>query len=103
MAGIELIISSICNATFCNAVYDNPITDSQLTRKQMVYNDLAKQINGKNLKIATYNNYPLSWVERSANGTLYGYGIAFDIVEILKKNLISHMTRNHCSALQIAA
>ncbi|KAG6455016.1 hypothetical protein O3G_MSEX008987 [Manduca sexta] len=60
-------------------------TRLQLTRKQMVYNDLAKQINGKNLKIATYNNYPLSWVERSANGTLYGYGIAFDIVEILKK------------------
>lgn len=29
----------------------------------------------------------MSWVEQGANGTLIGHGVAFQIVEILKKKL----------------
>nr|QRF71035.1 ionotropic receptor [Semiothisa cinerearia] len=85
MAGAELIISAICNATFCEAVYDNPISDIRLTKKQSDILNLTKEINGKHLRIATYNNYPLSWVEKGDNGTLVGFGVAFAIVDILQE------------------
>nr|AII01114.1 ionotropic receptor [Dendrolimus houi] len=84
MAGIDLIISTICNATFCEVIYDNPKELPQ-TRTQSELYYLAKEINGKHLKIATYDNYPISWVEKAENGTNVGRGTAFIIVEILQK------------------
>nr|AOG12850.1 ionotropic receptor [Eogystia hippophaecolus] len=82
---MELIISSICNATFCEAVYDNPLIESQLTKTQIELLALAEELNGKHLKIGTYNNYPLSWTERADNGTLIGGGVAFTIIDILRE------------------
>ncbi|XP_048480884.1 glutamate receptor ionotropic, delta-1 [Plutella xylostella] len=85
MAGIELLISSICyNATFCDAYYDNSGLDERLTKKQNEFLALRSEVNGKHLRIATYNNYPLSYVEE-INGTLVGQGVAFVIVDILRK------------------
>ncbi|CAH2234555.1 jg9175 [Pararge aegeria aegeria] len=46
---------------------------------------MKNAINGKHLKIGTYNNYPLSWTEGSENGTIYGCGVAFVLVNILRK------------------
>ncbi|XP_049888144.1 glutamate receptor ionotropic, delta-2 [Pectinophora gossypiella] len=83
--GLELIISTICNATFCEPVYDNPLLDGQLTKKQAALQSLINDLNGKHLKVATYTNYPLSWVERSENGTLTGQGVAFVIMDVLRK------------------
>ncbi|XP_028038422.1 glutamate receptor ionotropic, delta-2 isoform X2 [Bombyx mandarina] len=85
MAGIELIISSICNATICNAVYDNPLTDGHMSQKESETLLLANEINGKHLKIGTYNNFPLSWIERDENGTVQAYGVAFKIIDILQQ------------------
>ncbi|XP_068628204.1 glutamate receptor ionotropic, delta-2 [Battus philenor] len=83
--GLELLFSTICNASFCKNVYDNPFIDSRLTNKQTEILNLIHNLNGKKLKIGTYNNYPLSWVEKDANGTLRGRGVAFSIVEILRQ------------------
>nr|AXF48864.1 ionotropic receptor IR33 [Lobesia botrana] len=84
MAGIELIISSICNATFCEVVYDNTQSDTELTKQQTEFLDLKNELNGKHLKIGTYDNYPLSWVTID-NGTLIGNGVAFIVLEILQE------------------
>ncbi|CAG9563300.1 unnamed protein product [Danaus chrysippus] len=46
---------------------------------------LKNEVNGKHLKIGTYNNYPMSWTERLENGTLVGRGVAFVIVDILRE------------------
>nr|ALT31618.1 glutamate receptor ionotropic 1 [Cnaphalocrocis medinalis] len=85
--GIELILSTVCNATFCEAIYDNFPLDAARSRKAELYDALASEFNGKHLKIGTYNDRPMSWVEQGANGTLIGHGVAFQIVEILKKKL----------------
>ncbi|XP_028160886.1 glutamate receptor ionotropic, delta-2 isoform X1 [Ostrinia furnacalis] len=83
--GIELIISTICNATFCEPVYDNPVLESHTSSNLHQYRDLIKELNGKHLKIGTYNNRPFSWVERGENGTLIGNGVSFVLVDILQK------------------
>ncbi|KAL0839781.1 hypothetical protein ABMA28_016419 [Loxostege sticticalis] len=83
--GIELIISSICNATFCQPVYDNPLLERQASSSIDQYRDLIKEINGKHLKIGTYNNRPISWVERGEDGALIGRGVSFVLVDILQK------------------
>nr|QIJ45760.1 ionotropic receptor [Glyphodes pyloalis] len=46
---------------------------------------MIQEMNGKHLKIATYDNRPMSWVEKGENGTLIGCGVAFVIVGILQK------------------
>nr|AGY49253.1 putative ionotropic receptor [Sesamia inferens] len=85
MAGIELIISSICNATFCeipyNDTYKGPDTSET---KEIKFRNLMKEVNGKNLKVTTYNNTPLSWTEWH-NDTVVGKGVAFIIMDILRK------------------
>ncbi|XP_026326417.1 glutamate receptor ionotropic, delta-2 [Hyposmocoma kahamanoa] len=82
---MENIISSICNDTFCEAIYDNPLSDSLVSKKQLYLQELAREINGKHLKIATFDNHPSSWVERHDNGTISGGGVAFMIVEVLRE------------------
>ncbi|XP_073966903.1 ionotropic receptor 76b [Choristoneura fumiferana] len=82
MAGMELIISSFCNATFCEVVYDNPPTPTQ---RQVEGPVNKNELNGKHLKVATYDNYPLSWVETTENNTLLGRGVAFEIFGILQQ------------------
>nr|AZB49414.1 ionotropic receptor 76b [Heortia vitessoides] len=83
--GIELIISTICNATFCEPIYDNPILDSLISQNTKQYLALSEEFNGKHFKIGTYNNRPLSWTEKDDNGTLIGRGVAFVLVDILQK------------------
>ncbi|CAH2063025.1 unnamed protein product, partial [Iphiclides podalirius] len=84
-SGVELILSTICNSSFCEAVYDNPNLDSGLTNKQNEMLSMASNLNGKHLRIGTYNNYPLSWTEKESNGTITGHGVAFMIVDILRR------------------
>lgn len=85
MAGVELILATICNATFCDNVFDNPLLDTQLTARQEEIQVLQDEVNGKHLKIATLNNYPLSWTEKLENGTIVGNGVAFIIINILRQ------------------
>ncbi|KAJ2950360.1 hypothetical protein O0L34_g8601 [Tuta absoluta] len=85
-AGLELIISTVCNATFCEAIFDNPLLENILTASEKKLRNLTTELNGKHLKVATYTNYPMSWVERLENGTLVGQGVAFIIMEILKQH-----------------
>ncbi|KAJ8727157.1 hypothetical protein PYW08_015554 [Mythimna loreyi] len=87
MAGIELIISSICNATFCEVPYNETYKGSgtdPMVEKETNYVNLMKEINGKNLKVTTYNNTPLSGSE-FRNGTMVGKGVAFIVMDILRK------------------
>ncbi|XP_013134836.1 PREDICTED: glutamate receptor ionotropic, delta-2 [Papilio polytes] len=46
---------------------------------------LTHNLNGKLLRIGTYNNYPLSWTIQESNGTITGHGVAFAIMEILRQ------------------
>ncbi|CAF4854472.1 unnamed protein product [Pieris macdunnoughi] len=80
MAGLELIFSTVCNATFCGTIDDNPLHDVKPVRHQ-----LENFVNGTHLRIGTINYYPESWVERTENGTYIGRGAAFDLVHILQK------------------
>ncbi|CAK1578631.1 unnamed protein product [Parnassius mnemosyne] len=82
--GIDLIFSAICNASSCESIYDNPFIIG-LTNQQSEILNLGNSLTGKHLRIATYNNYPLSWVKKESNGTITGHGIAFIIVEILRQ------------------
>nr|AOE47987.1 putative ionotropic receptor IR76b [Athetis lepigone] len=85
MAGIELIISSICNATFCEVPYNDTYSGSDaLAEKNTNFMNLMKEVNGKNLRVTTYNNTPLSWTEFH-NGTVVGKGVAFTVMDILRK------------------
>ncbi|XP_052737877.1 glutamate receptor ionotropic, delta-2 [Bicyclus anynana] len=85
MSGVELIFSTLCNATFCENDLGNSLTDTELTLRQNEIQQMKNAINGKHLKIGTYNNYPLSWTEGSDNGTVSGHGVAFVIVNILRE------------------
>ncbi|XP_047517997.1 glutamate receptor ionotropic, delta-2-like [Pieris napi] len=81
MAGLELILSTVCNATFCGSINDNPLHDVKPVRHQ-----LENFVNGMHLRIGTYNYHPDNWVEKTENGTYYiGRGVAFDLVHILQK------------------
>ncbi|XP_021183965.3 glutamate receptor ionotropic, delta-1 [Helicoverpa armigera] len=85
MAGIELIISSICNATFCDVPYGGADKGSEVLTPEVInFKSLMQDVNGKNLKVTTYNNTPLSWTEHH-NGTVVGKGVAFTVMEILRK------------------
>ncbi|CAH0669246.1 unnamed protein product [Spodoptera exigua] len=85
MAGIELIISSICNATFCEIPYNETYqAPDSLVEKDINFMSLMKEVNGKHIKVTTYNNTPLSSTEFE-NGTVVGYGVAFTIMNILRK------------------
>ncbi|VVC91731.1 unnamed protein product [Leptidea sinapis] len=85
MTGLQLILSTVCNATFCESIYDNPLIDTRLSRKQNESTFLTDFVNGRHLKIATFNNYPLSWTERTDNGTIIGHGVAFEVVNVLQE------------------
>ncbi|XP_063375124.1 glutamate receptor ionotropic, delta-2 isoform X2 [Cydia amplana] len=60
MSGLELIISSICNATFCEVVYDNPITEILLSEHKKELLQIAEDLNGKQLKIGTYDQVDMA-------------------------------------------
>ncbi|XP_050672768.1 glutamate receptor ionotropic, delta-1 [Leptidea sinapis] len=59
--------------------------DTRLSRKQNESTFLTDFVNGRHLKIATFNNYPLSWTERTDNGTIIGHGVAFEVVNVLQE------------------
>ncbi|CAH2092215.1 unnamed protein product [Euphydryas editha] len=89
MTGIELIFATICNATFCYNAFDNALTSAgvgmQYSTKEIEIQHLKNEVNGKHIKVATYNNYPLSWTERTKNGTIVGHGVAFVLLNILRE------------------
>ncbi|CAB3228669.1 unnamed protein product [Arctia plantaginis] len=85
MGGIELIISSICNATVCEVPYNDTYKGpGEIPENQSRYKDMMKEINGKTIKVATYNNTPLSGTQNK-NGTIVGVGVVFVIMNILSK------------------
>nr|AXY83441.1 putative ionotropic receptor 14 [Conopomorpha sinensis] len=82
--GVELLLASICfNATFCDFFYDNTFEREKLDKRQMQL--LKDDLNGKHVKIGTYNNFPLSWVDSTPDGKLVGRGLSFILVDILQK------------------
>ncbi|XP_014358169.2 glutamate receptor ionotropic, delta-1 [Papilio machaon] len=83
-SGIDLIFSAVCNASFCENTYNEPLTGSRSSYKQNEMS-LSHDLNGKLLRIGTYDNYPLSWTKKESNGTITGHGVAFAIVEILRQ------------------
>lgn len=45
---------------------------------------LREWINGRHLRIATLEDYPLSYTKRFDNGTVLGLGVAFELIDFLK-------------------
>nr|XP_026491365.1 glutamate receptor ionotropic, delta-2 [Vanessa tameamea] len=87
MAGVQLILATICNASFCNDGFDNPLTATYIPPEKSELQNLKNEINGKHLRIATYNNYPLSFTKRTENGTIIGKGVAFFLINTLREKL----------------
>ncbi|XP_045459507.1 glutamate receptor ionotropic, delta-2 [Melitaea cinxia] len=89
MTGTELILATICNASFCdnafNQVFTNAGATAQISAKETELQRLKNELNGKHIKVATYNDYPMSWTEREENGTLVGHGVAFVLMTILQQ------------------
>ncbi|XP_065360019.1 glutamate receptor 2 [Calliphora vicina] len=46
---------------------------------------LREWINGRHLRIATLEDYPLSYTKRFDNGTVVGLGVAFELIDFLKE------------------
>ncbi|CAK1551986.1 unnamed protein product [Leptosia nina] len=80
MDGLDIIYSTVCNATFCDGGEENPYHDGIAPKKA-----LENFVNGKHLRIGTFQNYPMSWSEKTENGSYIGRGVAFVIFEILQK------------------
>lgn len=56
-----------------------------LRNKKEKLRNMKEWINGKHLKIATLEDYPLSYTELLDNGTRIGRGVSFQIIEFLQK------------------
>ncbi|XP_069355215.1 glutamate receptor ionotropic, delta-2 isoform X2 [Maniola hyperantus] len=56
MTGVELIFSTLCNASFCD--YGSSL--DELTARQNEIQELKNAINGKHLKIGTYNKVDMA-------------------------------------------
>lgn len=56
-----------------------------LRNKKEKLRNMKEWINGKHLKIATLEDYPLSYTEVLENGTRVGHGVSFQIIEFLQK------------------
>lgn len=46
---------------------------------------LKKWLNGRHLRIATLEDYPLSYTKTYENGTVEGWGVAFELIDFLKE------------------
>lgn len=47
--------------------------------------NLREWINGRHLRIATLEDYPLSYTKLHPNGTREGLGVAFELIDFLKE------------------
>ncbi|EDW72688.1 uncharacterized protein Dwil_GK17045 [Drosophila willistoni] len=65
---------------------DAPVeTLEVILRKKRKLSDMRDWINGKHLRIATLEDYPLSYTELLDNGTRIGHGVSFQIIDFLRK------------------
>lgn len=90
MAGIELILAAICLNSTC--LTDTSLSTtatsfisnetSSLAEKERNLANLRNALNGNHLKVATLEDYPLSYTIK-ANGIVIGKGVSFDIVDFL--------------------
>ncbi|KAL9909618.1 ionotropic receptor 76b [Glossina fuscipes fuscipes] len=109
MKGIELMLAALCLSCDFNAddypngvlvmdeIYFTNGSDAEdgkvLTKaKEIVSSDkevqlekLRNWINGRELQIATLEDYPLSYTEVLGNGTRVGSGVAFELIDFLKE------------------
>lgn len=93
MAGIALILSTICLNATCikdtNVVsYEvvAEVANVELSRqlKAIQLQEIAKNLNGQVLLVATLQDPPLSWTEKE-NGTVVIKGVVGDIMKLLMK------------------
>lgn len=56
-----------------------------LRNKKLKLRQMRDWINGKHLRIATLEDYPLSYTQVLDNGTRIGQGVSFQIIEFLQK------------------
>lgn len=56
-----------------------------LRNKKQKLRQMREWINGKHLRIATLEDYPLSYTQLLDNGTRIGQGVSFQIIEFLQK------------------
>lgn len=56
-----------------------------LRNKKQKLRQMRDWINGKHLRIATLEDYPLSYTQLLDNGTRIGQGVSFQIIEFLQK------------------
>ncbi|KAH8307426.1 hypothetical protein KR044_011719 [Drosophila immigrans] len=56
-----------------------------LRNKKEKLRNMKQWINGKHLRIATLEDYPLSYTQMLENGTRVGLGVSFQIIEFLQK------------------
>lgn len=78
--------SLINNNEYANSYLIDPNTpfNKSIEVKHKRLMKLRNWLNGQNLKIATLEDYPLSYTEIE-NGTIYGRGISFELVNFLAK------------------
>ncbi|XP_017060059.1 glutamate receptor 2 [Drosophila ficusphila] len=60
-------------------------TLESLISKKLKLREMREWIGGKHLRIATLEDYPLSYTELLENGTRIGRGVSFQIINFLKK------------------
>lgn len=109
MKGIELMLTALCLTCDFKAdnypndflvmddnhfINDLDIEDRKVltNAKDIVSSDKHEQleklrnwINGRELQIATLEDYPLSYTEVLGNGTRVGLGVAFELIDFLKQ------------------
>jgi len=65
---------------------DAPVeTLETINRKKPKLREMLDWIGGKHLRIATLEDFPLSYTEVLENGTRVGHGVSFQIIDFLKK------------------
>lgn len=90
MEGIPLLLSMICiNATYCPNEMAAPSENYNVMRSQTVYvnkamEKLVEEIKGQTLRVATLEDYPLSYVDTVGKMEI-GRGQAFEFLDILMK------------------
>lgn len=109
MAGSELILGQICvNGTCTQPVNNVPYYSTGSDQEfDTITNDmlelglgsgdnfnkilassvekLRREISGKVLKVTYLEDYPLSYTDKSSNGTAVGQGVAFELLSFLTK------------------
>lgn len=65
---------------------DVPVeTLETIALKAQKLKNLREWINGRHFRIATLEDYPLSYTKHYENGTIVGLGVAFELIDFLKE------------------